>query len=178
MGRNKRISGLTRVAVKYIYLEPKYYTKLKKISEHVVASDRELLVQSVRSVLVYQREHYLSYAKSEAIALGLSWSDYAALLNTDDYLGEAVLEYRPSSLSEIPEQTKDGIRVQVNEILLPEQSAFILKIIARKERLKMSQVISRMVVWHIDTFWESRYRRIVENKFTDDSFIEDIPRWD
>jgi hypothetical protein len=164
-----------RLPVKNLYLPHSVVKKIDDIALTVTNSAMDVYTQSVRSFFARYRAEYLSWVKADWELSGLTWSDYVDGLLERTLDTNILVPYRPSPLRDLAPITVQE-PTTINSMLLPVQTIFLVRAAARRDAIALSRLVSYLIVWHIDNYWDSNYVPLMMDVH-DFAFIADAAKW-
>ncbi len=165
-----------RMPLKNIYLPLPIQERIGQIAATVTNSAMDVYTQAIRSYFAVHRAEYMAWAKADWISTGLSWVDYVVSVSDGTLRHEVTIPFVPSPLATAPPIHQGTPMVGINWILLPRITVFLVKVAARREALTVGKLVSMIVIWHVEKYWESNYAPLMVN-LEDEQFIADAGDW-
>lgn len=149
--------------INFIYMKPQTMRRFNEASEHVGWPYRTLAQQVIHAFLAKHRDFYTKAALKDAEARGMNESSYYQVLRdtSEDDLGRYISGrpgFGPAPLDPIdPIPTDSEFRQKYNTITISNYNYVLLKVARIVDTGPLTQVVSRIVEHHFDTYWESNY---------------------
>lgn len=151
------------IRINFIYMEPETRERFTAASETLGWAYRSLAQQVIHGFFAKHKGFYTEAALKDADARGMSESDYYQVLRdkSEDDLSRYVSGrpgFGPAPLDPIaPISTGPEYRQKYNTITLSSFNFCLLKVCRIVDTAPLTQVVSRIVHYHFDTYWETNY---------------------
>jgi predicted DNA-binding protein len=151
--------------INFIYMQPETKERFTAASENLGWPYRTLAQQVIQAFFKKHRDFYVEAALKDAAARGMDEGDYYRVLR--DVGEDSLVRYvsgkpgfGPAPLDPVePIPTGEDFKQKYNTITLSSYNYVLLRVakIADADGSSLTQVISRMVKYHFDTYWASNY---------------------
>lgn len=164
------------LTVKNIYLPDDVQSKVVEIATSVTTSAMELYVQSVKSYIALNYNEYMAWMKADWRTIGIPWPEYVIWMSDGRKMSPVTVSHRPSGLAGVSPITPSTPPITINTMILPEITILLVRAAARREGMSINKVISQMIKWHVDRYWETNYVRLMVDH-TQPEFIAGAEEW-
>ena len=154
--------GGLEVSLKYLYADDAYWEKYELACKHLMWLRTTLVSQLINSFIALHWEYYAECAELDAKARELSVQDFFdECCNFEAELTPYIKErptFKPSPLDSIIDfESSSAYRRRVRTIRIGRANGALLRMVSVVDRASLTVVVSRVLRWHFDRYWEKLY---------------------
>ena len=157
------LDNYVQISLGYIYAQEELWTKYILACDKIGWNKATLLTQILHSYCSISRDWIIAGAELDAVARGFE-SQSGAYFDTAVAGGDfppyprTRPAFEESPLKNIPVQQGSENRRSFSYIRTSEANAAMLRIICNIEEQNISQVASRIALWHFNRYWSRSYQ--------------------
>lgn len=152
----------THLKISYLYTNPQVRSRLDMHRSISGEPEKVVIAAIVKGWLNANREHYLDIAARDCVARGLDFNVWARIVADGGFIGLDRKHYLPRPLQVVDKlnDTKLQLAKQksfLNHLTFGTMHLVLFKTVQYYARESLIDTVSKIVQYHIDTFWGEIY---------------------